>query len=62
MVKNYSSSLNFKMIFLFYHELVKNKSINLILVILTFMQCSLFKRDSCGIKMTKTILTELRAA
>lgn len=35
MVKNYSSSLNFKMIFLFYHEsfLVKNKSINLVLVI-----------------------------
>lgn len=68
MVKNYSSSLNFKMIFLFYHEsfLVKNKSINLILVILhlcfIYMQCSLFKRDSCGIKMTKTILTELRAA
>lgn len=56
MVKNYSSSLNFKMIFLFYHEsfLVKFN--------ISHLQCSLFKRDSCGIKMTKTILTELRAA
>lgn len=35
MVKNYLFFLNFKMIFLFYYELflVKNKFINLILVI-----------------------------
>lgn len=61
MVKNYSSSLNFKMIFLFYHESFFSKE-QIHKFNISHLQCSLFKRDSCGIKMTKTILTELRAA